>query len=227
MTSPSVAVSSRKRSPREEGRRSRRTRCRSAPESQALTSKSVEITTNFTIGGAVEQAASELRQFYASQWACADVQLAGNTLTVEYGAHGVCPYNSTSRFALKRSRHARGRLITKNEASEVVVDHEWTNLSNGVVEVNGTAEVTWSATDKTRHVTHDLSWTRLADQRTGAAAPATYVQKPLAAVPARDPRVLQRRERLVFQDGKVRAPRISSSIRSKCTGAIPFLEADR
>src|SRR4051794_12300298 len=62
--------------------------------SQALTSKSIEITTNFTIGGAVEKAADELRQFYQSQWACADVQLSGHTLTVEYGAHGICPYNN-------------------------------------------------------------------------------------------------------------------------------------
>jgi hypothetical protein len=142
--------------------------------SQALTSKSVEITTHFTIGGAVEQAADELRQFYQSQWACADVQLSGHTLTVEYGAHGVCPFNSYQQIT---GTHTV--TITKNDASEVIVDHQWTNLSNGVVEVSGTAHVTWNKTDPSRRVQHDLTWTRIADGRTGEGT-GDIVQKPLA-----------------------------------------------
>jgi len=144
-------------------------------ESQALTSKSVEITTHFTIGGAVEQAADELRQFYQSQWACADVQLSGHTLTVQYGAHGDCPFNSYEKIT---GTHTV--TITKNDQAQVIVDHQWTNLSNGVVEVSGTAEVTWSQADPSRRVQHDLTWTRLSDHRTGVGK-GDIVQRPLAA----------------------------------------------
>src|SRR6188474_2715035 len=42
-----------------------------------LMSASVDISTNFTIGQAVENAAAELQTFIASQLPCADVSLAG------------------------------------------------------------------------------------------------------------------------------------------------------
>lgn len=39
--------------------------------------------------------------------------------------------------------------------------------------------MTWDAGDKTRHVVHDLTWTRLADRRTGRGT-GDRTQRPLA-----------------------------------------------
>jgi hypothetical protein len=147
----------------------------SAVESQAsaLTTNSVEITTNFTIGKAVTDAAAELKTFIASQLPCAEITLANATLTVTYGAKsGNCTY---------RGNTFSGQHIVKVEKNEddIIVDHEWKDLSNGKVKVSGTAHVTWSFDDKTRHVEHDLTWTRLSDGRTGHGT-GDRTQRPLA-----------------------------------------------
>jgi hypothetical protein len=141
--------------------------------SQALTSQTVEIATHFTIGDAVEQAAANLHDFIQSQKACADVQLAGHTLTVVYGAHGSCPFNSHESIT-----GTHEITVSKNENSEVIVDHVWTDLSNGKVQVSGTAHVTWNLADPSRHVQHHLKWTRLADGRTGEGT-GDRIQTPL------------------------------------------------
>jgi hypothetical protein len=135
----------------------------SAIESQAaaLTTNSVEISTNFTMGKAVTEAANELKTFIQTQLPCADIQLADATLTITYGAKpGNCIYHG-QKFS--------GQHIVKVEKNddEIVVDHEWKDLSNQIVKVSGTAEATWNFDDKTRHITHDLTWTRIADGRTG------------------------------------------------------------
>jgi hypothetical protein len=57
--------------------------------------------------------------------------------------------------------------ITQNAPGSVEVDHTWTNFSNGKVEVSGKAQVTWSAANASRHVVHQLTWTRLSDGHTG------------------------------------------------------------
>jgi hypothetical protein len=49
----------------------------------------------------------------------------------------------------------------------VAVHHEWVDFSNGVVSLDGTADVTWDLAGKTRHVVHDSSWTHLKSGRTG------------------------------------------------------------
>jgi hypothetical protein len=141
-------------------------------QSQALASNTVSLTTNFTIGQAVEKAAAELKTFIQSQVSCADVTLEGRTLSVEYGARGACPYNGLTFSGTHEI------TVTRNEANDVVVDHVWTDLSNGRVEVSGTAQVTWTLADPSRHVMHDLHWTRLSDQRTGHGT-GDRLQKPL------------------------------------------------
>jgi hypothetical protein len=40
-------------------------------------------------------------------------------------------------------------------------------MSNGRVKVTGTANVTWSRAESSRHVVHDLTWTRISDGKTG------------------------------------------------------------
>src|SRR5262245_1518333 len=60
----------------------------SAASNQAsdLTATSIEISTNFTIGGAVTRAAEELKTFIGSQLACAEITLVTNKLSIKYGA---------------------------------------------------------------------------------------------------------------------------------------------
>jgi hypothetical protein len=142
-------------------------------QSQALTTNTVELGTNFTIGGAVEKAATELQSFIQSQVACADVAISGHTLTVQYGATGTCLFNGQS------FKGTHELTISRNDSTDVVVDHVWTGLTNGKVEVSGTAEVTWNLKDPSRHVVHDLKWTRLSDGRTGEGK-GDRTQRPLA-----------------------------------------------
>jgi len=146
-----------------------------AASSQAenLAAASVDISTNFTIGGAVESAANELRTFVYSQLPCADITLEDATLTIEYGVNpGNCLYRG-HRFS-----GTSAITVGKNTMNEVVVDHVWTKLSDGVVELDGTARVTWNFGDQTRHVVHDLTWTQLASGRTGKGS-GDRLQRPL------------------------------------------------
>jgi len=129
-----------------------------ATQAEVMVGDSIEITTNFTIGQAVEQAAQELRDFIVSQLPCAQITLDGNTLTVEYGAlPGTCTYHGHT-FS---GTHAI--TVRRNNTGDVQVDHVWTDLSNGIVSVTGTANVTWSLAQGSRHVVHSLEWTRLLD----------------------------------------------------------------
>ena len=130
-------------------------------QAEGLTSASVDISTNFTIGEAALQAAAELKAFVTSQLPCAEVSLSGVTLSVQYGAHpGNCTYRGHTFSGMTSV------TISKDDMNDVVVDHRWTKLSNGIVEVSGTAHVTWNFNDKTRHISHDITGTHLASGRT-------------------------------------------------------------
>jgi hypothetical protein len=124
----------------------------------------VEISTNFTIGQAVEAAAEQLRDFIASQLPCAEITLATATLSVEYGANpGNCTYHGHTYSGV--------HTVTVSSADgDVSVRHTWSDLSNGVVSVSGSADVTWSLQDESRHVKHELTWTRLSDGRQGVGS---------------------------------------------------------
>lgn len=142
-------------------------------DAENVTNGSIEITTDFTIGQAAENAAQEIRTFIETQLPCAAITLSGATLSVEYGAKaGTCTYKGNTYSG----KHEI--TVAKNDMSDVVVNHTWTKLSNGRVEVTGSAEVTWSAANKTRHVVHELEWTRLSDGKTGTGS-GDRTQKPL------------------------------------------------
>lgn len=133
-------------------------------QASELSANTVEISTNFTIGGAVQKAAEELKNFFVTQLPCAEVTLVDAKLTVKYGAKGACFY---------RGQQISGTAsvqISSNAPGEVIVDHTWTDLSNGLVKVNGTAHVTWSATAKSRRVEHKITWTRVSDGRSGTGS---------------------------------------------------------
>ncbi len=143
-------------------------------QAENFAAANVDISTNFTIGGALQNAATELKAFVATQLPCADVTLAGSTLTVEYGVNpGNCVYHGHTFSGTSAI------TVTRNDMNDVVVDHVWTNLSNGVVELDGTAHVTWSFSDESRHVVHDLKWTHLPTGRTGEGT-GDRTQTPLA-----------------------------------------------
>jgi len=142
-------------------------------QAAALTTSSVEIATNFTIGKAVKDAAVEVRDFIQSQMACAEITLADAKLTVVYGAK---PGNCTWKGHTITGSHSI--TVAKND-DVIEVDHEWKDLSNGVVKVSGTAHVTWDFDDQTRHVVHDLTWTRIRDGKTGHGT-GDRTQQPLA-----------------------------------------------
>ena len=144
-----------------------------AQASQAING-TIEISTNFTIGQAVEKAADELRSFVQSQLPCAEVTLVDHTLTVEYGVN---PGNCTYKGQTYTGTHTI--TVSKDDQGEVIVEHTWDALQNQRVSVSGSATVTWNLQDPSRHVVHDLVWTRLSDGRTGEGSGDT-LQKPLS-----------------------------------------------
>lgn len=130
-------------------------------EAASIVSTPIEISTSFTIGKGVSEAAAELRGFVASQLPCATVSLEGSTVTTEWGTTKGCAYKGVTLTGTSQV------TVAKNDDGTVLVDHVWTDMSNGRVKVSGTANVTWSKADASRHVKHDLTWTRVADGRTG------------------------------------------------------------
>lgn len=133
-----------------------------AGQAEGLTAASVDLSTNFTIGQAVEAGAVELRTFVSSQVPCADASLEDATLTVVYGAKsGACTYRGHS------FEGTQVIALEKNEDSQVSVHHEWIGFSNGVVTLDGTADVTWNLADETRRVKHTSQWKHLKSGRVG------------------------------------------------------------
>lgn len=138
-----------------------------ACQAEALTASSEElvVNTDFTIGEAVEKAAQKIKNFIASQLPCAEITVTGATLKVAYGAlSGNCSYNGLT--------YSGSHMITvkRNEADEILVHHVWNDFSNGRINVDGRADVTWSLKEKSRRVVHELTWTRKSDGRTGTGS---------------------------------------------------------
>jgi hypothetical protein len=134
-------------------------------EATNVTAGSIDIATNFTIGGAVEKAAEEIKSYLETTLPCAEITLIDATLTVEYGAKpGDCTYKGLT--------YSGTHIISvdRNDENDVLVHHEWAELTNGKVSVTGTADVTWSLNDATRRVEHEVEWTRLSDGRTGVGS---------------------------------------------------------
>ncbi len=133
-------------------------------QASAVTAAPVEISTNFTIGSAVANAAADLRAFLAAEVPCATITIQGSTVTTQWGTTAGCTYKGNTYTGTSSV------TIQKTDAATLEVDHTFTDLSNGKVTVSGTAHVTWSATEHSRHVVHELHWTRLSDNRTGTGS---------------------------------------------------------
>ena len=125
-------------------------------QAENLTAASVDIATSFTIGQGVTQALNEVQAFVQAELPCADVSVDNQTLTVVYGAKpGNCNYRGHSLVGTAEI------TISKNDAGQVIVDHEWTDLRNDFVSLTGSAHVTWDGKALTRNVQHDTTWTPL------------------------------------------------------------------
>ncbi|MFT3925050.1 MAG: hypothetical protein QM778_21120 [Myxococcales bacterium] len=113
----------------------------------------IEISTQFTLGKAVEQAAEQLRSFAVSQIPCSNVSLLGTTITVDFGGlDDACTYRGHTYAGVVQ--------YTVEAASGMLqVHHEWLGLSNGTTTVDGSADVTWTGADATRHVSYHITAT--------------------------------------------------------------------
>lgn len=132
-----------------------------ANQAAVLTSSSIELATNFTIGKAFSEAAEELRDFISSHLPCAAIAIDDATLSIEYGAKpGSCTYRGQTLSGTHVVR------ISRNDQGDVLVDHVWDKFSNSRVSVSGTAHVTWSSANSSRQIEHSLHWADLSDGRT-------------------------------------------------------------
>ena len=121
-------------------------------QSSALTAEVAEISTHFTLGQAADQAAKNLRDFVQTEVPCAKLTVADASLTIDFGAlsdnckwHGHV-ITGQAKIAVQRA-----------DVGQVQVTHTWTGLSNGLVKLDGTATVTWSAAEGTRRVVHQVT----------------------------------------------------------------------
>lgn len=120
---------------------------------QAITADMVEISTHFTVGGALEDGAEELRLWIASQVPCADISRDGATVTIDFGdLQDTCVYNGRTYGGVA--------AVTLGGAADgtVAVHHVWTDLTNGHVTLSGKADVTWDLNQATRTVDHEILW---------------------------------------------------------------------
>ena len=126
----------------------------SSARAEAETTEIIEVSTSFTIGAAVEDAAEELRAFWESQAPCAVVSRDGASVTVDFGdLSDACTYNGHTYAGIARV------TVERTDEGDVQVSHEWEGLTNGLVTVDGGADVTWSGgEDPSRHIVHDLVW---------------------------------------------------------------------
>ena len=144
-----------------------------ASQAEALTSVTIELQTDFTIGEAVETAAAELKEAVASQLPCADIVLTDNMLTIDYGAKdGNCTYRGHTLSGVHSVE------LVENSDSQIVIEHHWEAVSNGVIAVTGDATVTWDPNQVSRTVEHSLNFMRLSDGATGMGS-GQRTQKPL------------------------------------------------
>jgi hypothetical protein len=139
-----------------------------ASQADALLTDTVEISTHFSIGDGLENAALQIQAAIQTELPCADIARSNSALTITYGAKpGDCSYHG------HRVTGAHTLRVMRNADNEVTVHHEWQALSDGRLAIDGEADVSWSRTASRRHVLHDISYEVIAGQdlgRTGSGS---------------------------------------------------------
>lgn len=119
-------------------------------QGQAVENEIIEITTDFTLGEAAQEAAARLRDAIASQIPCSTITVMDDTLTLDFGGlDDACVYNGHTFAGV-----VTVKLTIDADAGQAIVDHTYTDLTNGVLTLNGTKTVTWD--EESRHVVTDL-----------------------------------------------------------------------
>lgn len=120
-------------------------------QAQAIETEIIELTTSFTLGDGVQAIAEEIRTFIETQVPCSTIEIADDTLTIDFGTlDDACTYNG----------HTYAGVITVQvqvEGSKTIVDHTYSALTNGEITLDGTKVVTWEA--KSRNVVTDYDFT--------------------------------------------------------------------
>lgn len=126
----------------------------SSARGEAATDDVIYVSTDFTLGAAVEAAAEELRAWWASQAPCAEVRVEGATVTVDFGdLSDDCTWNGHTYAGLAAIS------VDSTTAGQLAVHHAWTGFNNGEITLDGTADVTWTGgEDPSRQIAHDLRW---------------------------------------------------------------------
>jgi len=125
---------------------------------EQATNEPIEISTDFTIGDAVEAAAERVAAWWDSQEACTTTTVVDATVTVDFGdLEDDCDFEGYHYGGIAEI------TVDNTTEGEAQVTHVWTGLNNGDVEVNGGAVVNWSGNDQTRHVVTEHTWTDLED----------------------------------------------------------------
>lgn len=126
----------------------------SASQSSQVSDPVIEISTSFTMGQAVRDAAAELRDFVQSQIPCSTVTVQDATVTIDFGTlDDQCTWNDHSWAGVATIS------ITRAEAGQAEVAHTWIGLTNGEHTLDGDATVTWDRVAGSRNVVHDIDWT--------------------------------------------------------------------
>ena len=114
----------------------------------------IEVSTDFTIGSGLEQAASQLRELWSSQVPCNDVTVEGSLITVDWGTlEDGCTWNGRSYAGVTTLS------VHRTDAEDLELEHTWIGFRNEDVQVDGGALVTWSAQERTRSVQTEHTWT--------------------------------------------------------------------
>lgn len=143
-------------------------------QGEAATQDPVEISTDFTIGAALEAAAQTVADFWTSQVPCTTVTLEGATATIDYGTlEDDCKYNGRSYAGVNTV------TVGSTAPGSLEVEHRWDDFTNGDVTVNGGAVVTWDGTDASRTVETDHLFTVASDPDVEVKVTGEHVTRPL------------------------------------------------
>jgi len=121
---------------------------------EAATGDVIEISTDFTMGDALEAAAERIADFWESQAPCTEVTVEVAKVTVDYGTlEDDCTFEGRTYAGVNTVE------VVDTAPGQLEVGHDWNGFTNGEVTVDGGAVVTWTGDDASRRVQTEHTWT--------------------------------------------------------------------
>jgi hypothetical protein len=115
----------------------------------------IEITTTFSIGAGIAEIRQHIAEVVATCAQASVVQGQGDTLVLDFGpANAPCNYQG-------RNYAGKVELSVQRTAERISVRHEYLDLTNGTVTINGVKTVDWSESasgEVVRHVVSTIGW---------------------------------------------------------------------